>query len=190
MIAIQQLRNEHEGIRIMLNILRQVYQSFEMAGELNKDHSACILEFLGEFVEKNHRTKEEEILFPALTAAGLPRGPLEAMREEHEICESYISVMKEACIRYNSGDRLWWKGFTRSAESYVLLTGYHIQKENNLIFSMADNLLPVDGQDKLMEGFEKVEAEYIGPGRYGKFHHVAKNLGEIYLNGPGGLRLF
>ena len=73
MKAIQQLKDEHEGIKIMLSILGQVRQQLEATGNLSKEHFVGILEFLKVFVDKCHHAKEEELLFPALVTAGVPQ---------------------------------------------------------------------------------------------------------------------
>ena len=76
MKATQQLKDEHEGVKIMLNILEQVCQELEAVGILNKEHFDGILEFLRVFVDKCHHGKEEDLLFPALIAVGVPKeGP-------------------------------------------------------------------------------------------------------------------
>ena len=77
MKATQQLRDEHEGVKIMLTVLGQVCQQLESTGNLNTEHFEGILEFLKVFVDKCHHGKEEELLFPALVAVGVPQdGPI------------------------------------------------------------------------------------------------------------------
>ncbi len=52
MKATQQLRDEHEGVNIMLNILEKLCQQLATIGSLNKEHFEGILEFLKVFVDK------------------------------------------------------------------------------------------------------------------------------------------
>jgi hemerythrin-like domain-containing protein len=86
MKATQQLRNEHEGVKVMLIILEQVCRQLEADRNLNEEHFDGILEFLKVFVDKCHHGKEEDLLFPALTAAGIPEdGPIAVMLQEHEM---------------------------------------------------------------------------------------------------------
>lgn len=73
MKATQQLKDEHEGIKIMLNILGQICFRLETKGDLNEKHFEGILEFLKVFVDKCHHGKEEDLLFPALEEAGIPK---------------------------------------------------------------------------------------------------------------------
>ena len=66
MKATQQLKDEHEGVKIMLNILEQVCRQLGTKGSLNKEHFEGILDFLKVFVDRCHHGKEEDLLFPAL----------------------------------------------------------------------------------------------------------------------------
>jgi hypothetical protein len=46
---------------------------------------------------------------------------------------------------------------------------------------MADDRLSPETQDKLLEGFEKIEASRIGTGKHEEFHVLLHQLSEIYL---------
>src|SRR5664279_182506 len=105
MKATQQLKDEHEGIKSMLSIFGQVSRQLEATGNLNKEHFDGILEFLKIFVDKCHHAKEEELLFPALVAAGVPKeGPVAVMLHEHEASRHYIKAMNAAFVEYMTGD--------------------------------------------------------------------------------------
>jgi hemerythrin-like domain-containing protein len=183
MKATQQLKDEHEGIKIMLNIAGQLGRQFEVTGNLNKQHFDDILEFLKVFVDKCHHAKEEELLFPALVAAGVPKdGPVAVMLHEHEIGRNHIKAMNEAFVGYIAGDISLSKKIMQNLHGYISLLRDHIEKENNVLFMMADNLLSEKKQDELFEGFEKIEKERIGVGKHEEFHGLIKKLSEIYLS--------
>jgi hemerythrin-like domain-containing protein len=52
----------------------------------------------------------------------------------------------------------------------------HIDKENNILFPMADQLFTPKDQEELIEAFEKVEAEEMGEGVHEKYHQLAHDL--------------
>jgi len=58
----------------------------------------------------------------------------------------------------------------------------HIQKENTVLFPMADRILPDDRQQQLLEQFETFEEEVIGKGIHERLHETLHKLGEKYLN--------
>ena len=182
MKATQQLRDEHEGVKIMLSILGQVCRQLEATGNLNKEHFEGILEFLKVFVDKCHHGKEEALLFPALVAVGVPEdGPIAVMLHEHEMGRNYVKTMSTAFAGYMTGDISSSKDILQNAHGYISLLRDHIEKENNVLFVMADSLLSGKRQDELFEGFEKIEEERIGIGKHEEFHKLLEKLSKIYL---------
>jgi len=183
MKATQQLKDEHEGVKIMLNILGRVYRQLEETGNLDTEHFKSILEFLSVFVDKCHHGKEEELLFPALEAAGIPKdGPIGVMLHEHQVGREYVKAMDEAFAKYQPGNRPSSQGIIRNARDYISLLTNHIEKENNVLFVMADSCLSEKMQDELFEGFEKIEEELIGIGKHEEFHGMLEKLSGIYLS--------
>jgi hemerythrin-like domain-containing protein len=183
MKATQQLRDEHEGVKIMLSIIGQVCQQLEATGKLNTEHFEGILQFLKVFVDKCHHGKEEELLFPALVAVGVPEdGPIAVMLREHEMGRNYVKAMSTAFSGYTARDISSSKGILQNAYDYISLLKDHIEKENNVLFVMADNLLSEKRQEELFEGFEKIEEDRIGVGKHEEFHGLLKKLSGIYLD--------
>ncbi len=182
MKATQQLRDEHEGVRTMLGILERVCDKMETQGGLDKDHFDGILEFLKVFVDKCHHAKEEELLFPALVAAGVPEeGPIAVMLQEHEMSRGYVRVMGQSYSQYLTRDRSSSKNIAQNAHGYIDLLRSHIEKENSVLFVMADDRLAERKQDELFERFEKIEEERIGVGKHEEFHGLIERLSGIYL---------
>jgi hemerythrin-like domain-containing protein len=182
MRATQQLKDEHEGVKVMLSILEQVCHKLTANGDLNKEHFEGILEFLKIFVDQCHHGKEEVWLFPALIASGIPKdGPIAVMLHEHEVGRNYVRAMSESFSRYTTGDLASSKDIIQNIQNYVSLLRDHIDKENNVLFVMADNRLSEEKQDELVECFERIEVERIGVGKHEQFHGLLKTLSEIYL---------
>jgi hemerythrin-like domain-containing protein len=182
MKATQQLKNDHEGVKVMLNILEQVCRQLEADGTLNEEHFDGILEFLKVFVDKCHHGKEEDLLFPALIAAGIPEdGPIAVMLEEHEMGRNYVKSVNDDYATYVGGDKSASKTISKIVLAYITLLRNHIEKENNVLFVMADRLLSEKKQDELYEGFERIEEERIGAGKHEEFHGLLKRLSRLYL---------
>jgi hypothetical protein len=51
------------------------------------------------------------------------------------------------------------------ARQYIILLNQHIDKENNVLFPLAEKNLSELEQIKLWEGFEQIETEKIGVGK-------------------------
>lgn len=98
MKAIEELKNEHRGIQLMLRILERIAGKAEGGEPVRQDHLSGILEFLTIFVDKCHHGKKEDFLFPALEAAGVQKtgGPIGLMLQEHEAGRLLVAKIRDA----------------------------------------------------------------------------------------------
>jgi hemerythrin-like domain-containing protein len=109
------------------------------------------LEWLRAFADRNHHDKEERYLFPALVEAGVPSegGPVGVMLAEHVEGRTLIQAMR-------TDDTA---GRAEAARRYVRLLRDHIDKENDVLFPLADAVLAERAQQALARAFASVEAE-------------------------------
>jgi hemerythrin-like domain-containing protein len=184
MKATEQLKAEHQGIMLMMKILDKICSKLEAGSQANPDHLEKIVEFFQIFVDKCHHGKEEGLLFPALEDAGIPNqgGPIGVMLAEHDQGRGLVRGLKDATARYKAGDKAAATEVVSFARKYLELLSQHINKENNVLFAMADSSLSEAGQDKLYEDFELLEVEKIGLGRHEEFHALLDALAKEYLN--------
>jgi len=168
----------------MLRVLQAVAGRFERGDPVSSEHLQGILEFLSVFVDRCHHGKEEEFLFPALEAAGVPRdgGPIGVMLNEHEQGRKLVARLKEAAVRCTPGDRAAAPGAPPILHEYVALLTQHIAKENTVLFPMADARLDPHQDKALFEAFEKLERERIGAGKHEEFHALLERLRNEFLN--------
>ena len=182
MYATQQLRDEHEGIKTVLTVLEHLAGEMAMGRSVQIGHLAQIVDFLRTFADACHHGKEEEHLFPALNAAGLPGegGPVGVMLHEHTLGRAHIRGMVEALEQLQAGEDAG-EDFARHALAYVELLRAHIDKENNILFTMAEHILPPPVHVRLAESFDTIEQERIGPGEHERWHEFIHTLSETYL---------
>ena len=189
MTATEDLRAEHEGILRMLAILEAVAGRLRDGKDVPAAHLAGMLDFLKVFADKCHHGKEEDILFPALEAAGLARdsGPIGVMLREHTLGRGHIRAMGVALELMEPGggqasaERAQVESFCAEASAYVELLTQHIAKENTVLFPMAERLLGAPALTDMHEAFERLEEERIGPGRHEAFHRLLNDLATEYL---------
>ena len=95
MTPAEQLKEEHQGILLMLRILEKVAAKLGAKGKLDLKHLERIVEFFRVFVDKCHHGKEEDLLFPEMEKAGVPKeqGPIGVMLAEHQQGRGYIRGM-------------------------------------------------------------------------------------------------
>jgi len=176
--ATQVLRQEHDAILVMLDATEEVARRLT-AGELMEPRILeGLLEFFQLFADRCHHGKEEELLFPRLTAKGMPshQGPIGVMLAEHDEGRALVRQMKEAAGEYAQGSREAGHRWTQAARAYADLLREHISKENNILFVMAERLLTAEDQQELSAAFEKVEEEKMGPGTHERLHALMEQL--------------
>ncbi len=182
MNSINVLKREHEEITEMLSILERISERIRSEVEIDPEHLKRALEFIKVFADRCHHGKEEGILFPMMEGYGVPRaGPIGVMLMEHELGRGYVNEMAEAMERYRAGDVEALDIFAENAEKYIELLKQHIDKENDILFRIAETHIPRDEDEKLLERFEELENEKIGPGRHMELQNILKGLAAIYL---------
>jgi hemerythrin-like domain-containing protein len=182
MKATDELKKEHRGIEVMLDIMTAVSARADQYETLNAADLDAMMEFLTVFADKCHHGKEEEYLFPALEEAGIRRegGPIGVMLYEHTQGRALIAKLKEAVAGYKAGEKSALKGFSSASGEYVKLLTAHIQKEDHALFPMADARLSSTKDEWLCEKFELLERERIGEGKHAEFHALLKRLKAQY----------
>ena len=182
MKAIEQLKNEHEGIKIVFRILRKMCDSLKSDNHLDTGHFEGILAFFQIFVDKCHHGKEEDLLFPAMIQAGIPeQGPIESMLAEHVTGRGHIKTISQAFTRFKSGDIAVAGALAHACEQYILLMLDHIYKENNNLYPMGESRFSQAVDEKLYQDFEALEQERIGKGKHEAFHDMINRLNNIYI---------
>lgn len=157
---ITQLRAEHEVILRGVAVLERIAQRLEQGRSVDADALARLGEFFTTFVDRCHHGKEERYLFPMLEQHGVPRegGPLGVMLREHDQGRAYV----RAILSPEGGNgRL-----AGTIRSYAAMLRGHIEKENQVLFRMAEEVLPEEAQRELATCFETMEHDDIGQGTH------------------------
>jgi hemerythrin-like domain-containing protein len=184
MTPIEQLKAEHEGIKLMLKIMDRVCNRLKSKKELNQEHFIKILEFLNIFIDKCHHGKEEDLLIPAMVKAGVPKGAgaITFTLKEHKEGRGYVKSMSQSFDKLKKDDAGASETIIESEKYYSDLLVKHIDKEESVLYPMADKVLSHIKQGELLEEFEKLEVDRIGLGKHEEFHKLLHRLKEIYLD--------
>lgn len=137
--ATARLREEHRHILEVANALAVLVRAAE-EGRWDVDAFADCVTFIRLFADACHHGKEEDLLFPELQAAGMPRdhGPIAVMLQEHQQGRAYARQMAGALEGARAGDAEARATLCHAAMGYVALIRGHIQKEDYILFQMAD----------------------------------------------------
>jgi len=172
------LRDEHEVIQQVLDCLEELAERATAQKSVDAASVEDALDFLSAFADRCHHAKEEQVLFPALNARGLPReaGPVAVMLREHELGRAAVARMKSALDDAKRRIAGAPQRFAVAAREYVALLREHITKENGVLFPMADQMLGEEAQRQLMGSFERVEHHDLGPGTHERYLELARSL--------------
>jgi hemerythrin-like domain-containing protein len=141
---------DHKIILRALDVLGTMTGEIKSGRDVTLSDIHSLLVFLREFADGSHHVKEEAILFPALMQAGmgLQDSPLPVMAFEHEHGRALNAAMRDALERNNNAD------FIMYADRYVRLLTEHIDKESDVLFDKADQILSDEDDEKVLEAFE------------------------------------
>jgi hemerythrin-like domain-containing protein len=183
MNATKELTNEHKAIELMLRILDAISQKITSGGQVPPKDLDGIAEFLSVFVDSCHHGKEEDHLFPALEKGGVPRagGPIGILLEEHEQGRQIAACLKATFGEYAGGNKDAAGEISKAVGEYVTLLTQHIEKENNVLFPMADGRVNEAEDVRIVDSFEELERDRIGPGKHDEFHEMLGRLKRLYL---------
>jgi hemerythrin-like domain-containing protein len=175
------LIREHELILRGVAVLERMARRANAGHDVPAGDANSIIEFIRSFADGCHHAKEEGVLFPAMIAAGIPAqgGPVAVMLGEHDQGRAAVKAMAHAVAGFGS-DPAASEAFASAAFAYSTLLTNHIFKENNVLFRMADQIIPASKDPELVAAYDEHEAKVTGPGEHERFHAVIAGLEQTY----------
>jgi hemerythrin-like domain-containing protein len=181
MKATEILIREHDLILRGIGVLEHMARASNGGADLPAVDARAIIEFIRQFADGCHHAKEEGVLFPAMAAAGIPKqgGPIGMMLMEHEQGRAAVRRMDEAVSAFGA-DPAAPEAFARAAFEYTTLLSNHIYKENNVLFRMADQVIPTSQDAVMLAAYDEHEAKALATGAYERFETVVEGLEATY----------
>ena len=172
------LSDEHRLIEQVLDCLDKAAGRLEDGDAIDPEFFLDAAEFVTGFADRCHHSKEEDILFVALTACDMPqdRGPVAVMLHEHDAGRQYTQGFRSAAEQLKAGDAGAATDVVRNVFDYVGLMREHIVKEDKVLFPMAEQLITGDDLQKLSRDFEQVIAEHEASGKIAKYQALVHKL--------------
>ncbi len=163
------LKEEHQNVLQKLDALEEVISHLDKKEEISPK-----LKELASFFETDfwiHFTKEEEALFPEIEKF-IPRegGPTGMMLVEHEDLRNTNREFQPVIYDYlgDSGSAEIKRMIQEYGSHFIGVLRQHIDKEDNILFMMADMHLDQTQMDKVVKLFheiERSEGKGSNPGR-------------------------
>ena len=175
MKAITTLMEEHQLILQVLSGFEYCINSSDT--ETIKESLPDYVRFIREFADKIHHGKEEDILFDEMGKSGFPveSGPISVMLQEHQLGRACAAKLSEKCEK-SEWDEEDLKEVSDAGSEYIALLRQHIDKEDNILYPMAQNSLPAESQELVNGRVESFESDKSNADKKNELTAIAKKL--------------
>ncbi len=180
--AIETLMREHRVIEQVLASLATLAAHLNQGEAADRGAIRDFAAFFRNFADRCHHGKEEDLLFAAMTRHGFSRetGPIAVMLVEHE--EGRRCVGELARVGDGDGDLspAERRAVVDAAATFIPLLRGHIQKEDQILYPMAQQYVPAEVMEELAHRFADFEANVMGAGEHERFHALADRLAAAF----------
>lgn len=175
--AIDMLTHEHEVILKVVAGLQGLAGSIRAGRKVDVALLREAVAFMREFADRCHHAKEEDLLFPAFVAHGVPLHgcPIDALLHEHRQGRELVGRLADATDDYARNRPEAGGEIAEAIDGIAALYPNHIWKEDDMVFPMAARLLSDEARAELYARFEEVEATNP-PDTHERFHRFAERL--------------
>lgn len=180
----EDLRAEHRGVLLMLDILGAMEDRFEVGEPVPPEDLRESLDFLETFVDRCHHGKEEGLLFPAMVSADLPdtEDTIAQLQQEHVMGREYVGRIAEEIEAYEEGETSIGRTIAEDLHGYAQMLRRHIATEDDVLYPAAEEGLSPETQEELQSGYDRIERDVVGQGRHEAFHEMLDRMKAEYLS--------
>lgn len=156
----QVMVEEHKLILRMIALVEKNTELLEQGKFRDWQFYLDAVSFIRNYADRFHHAKEEDVLFKALVANGMPRenSPVAAMMMAHDQGRDFVRGMEEAAQLAKEGEPGQVSRIAENARGYARLLRDHIDKEDNILYPLAEKVLPEDVRPAMQEGYRQAEA--------------------------------
>lgn len=190
--CVDSMMQEHELIVEVLAALQAMAEKLDAGEEVARKDVAEFGRFFRDFADKCHHGKEEDRLFVKMVEAGFPKhgGPIAVMLAEHDAGRQEVRgllTIGAGAGPLSEAERAQVIGY---ASEFVPLLYAHIQKENNVLYPMAQNAIPPEEFELLDQSCEAFDQEIRGQINVGELKALAADLVRRYPANPAQLAVY
>jgi hemerythrin-like domain-containing protein len=190
--CVEAMMQEHELIVEVLASLQAMAEKLESGASVPREDVADFGRFFRDFADQCHHGKEEDRLFVKMVEAGFPQdsGPVAVMLAEHD--EGREEVRALLAVGSGAGPLTDAEraAVIHHASQFVPLLYSHIQKENNVLYPMAQNTISPEEFDLLDESCEAFDKEIRGKLNVAELKQLANSLSMRYPCDSAGLAVY
>jgi len=155
------LVDEHRLILRMITLMEKNASLTAKGSYTNWQFYLDGVDFIRNYADRFHHAKEEGVLFEALVANGMPRekSPVAAMLMEHDQGRQFVAAMENAAREVMEGLPGRELEIAENALAYAELLRGHIDKEDGILYPLAERVIPDAIREEILKGYEEARAE-------------------------------
>lgn len=185
MNIIQEMLAEHDNILRYTRILTAVCQELLAQGTIDLEDFQTLIAFGREYADTLHHKKEEDILFAALLETQDPLAQkliTHGMFVEHDLGRLYLGQAQDAAQRLakDFADDDAKLSLLGNTVAYRELLQRHIDKENQVVYPFAEEILSEEILAELGEETQRYEKEYRAKEQQEQLLNVLASFEEKY----------
>jgi len=186
------MMEEHELIVEVLASLKAMAQTLASGGSVPRQDLADFGRFFRDFADRCHHGKEEDRLFVKMIEAGFPKesGPVGVMLAEHDEGRHEVRGLIQLDLGSGPLSEAERARALEHATRFVPLLYAHIQKENNILYPMAQNTIAPQELERLDESCEAFDEEIQSQLDVAALKALAADLKHRYPADPAGLAIY
>ncbi len=157
----QVMVDEHKLILRMIALVEKNTELLEKGQFRNWQFYLDAVDFIRNYADRFHHAKEEDVLFVELIKNGMPekQSPIEAMHMEHDQGRAHVRAMEEAAQKALDGETGQSAIIAEHAKGYAALLRGHIEKEDDILYPLAERVLPEDVRARMLLAYGQAEAK-------------------------------
>ncbi|NTV48144.1 MAG: cation-binding protein [Geobacteraceae bacterium] len=167
------LVEEHRLILRMIALLEKNAPQTAEGKYLNWQFYLDGIEFIRQYADRFHHAKEEDVLFKALVDNGMPKenSPVAAMLMEHDQGRNFVRAMESAVHEAQAGRTDTYQAIADNALGYAALLRDHISKEDEILYPLAERVIPETMRTSILQEYQSAEAQ-VSPGFESRYQAV------------------
>lgn len=160
----QVMVDEHQLILRMITLVEHNTALLAAGKFRNWQFYLDAVDFIRNYADRFHHAKEEDVLFAELVKNGMPekQSPIEAMHMEHDQGRAHVRAMEEAAQKALDGETGQTTVIIEHATGYAALLRGHIDKENDILYPLAERILPETVRSGMRAAYETAGAKTPG----------------------------
>lgn len=153
--------DEHQLILRMIALVEKNTALLEAGKFRNWQFYLDAVDFIRNYADRFHHAKEEDVLFVELIRNGMPekQSPIEAMHMEHDQGRAHVRALEAAAQQALDGEPGQGAIIAAHAKGYATLLRGHIDKEDNILYPLAERVLPEGVRERMLAAYAAAEAK-------------------------------